>query len=163
MSADGRRRRRCVRVCAALVLGVAAAGVFSACAPDTGPQIVLKVHRAAAGDVIVDAGGYSVYVYDGDTRGTTGTACDAACLREWPPVTTTSNEPRATGVAATVGEITAPDGSYQVTVDGWPLYRFSGDRAPGMTNGQGIGGQFWLVAPDGTRVRSLRRSVVVGP
>lgn len=137
--------------------------LVTGCAPATGPQLVLTVRHLAAGDIIVTAGGYSVYVYDGDTRGTTGTACDAACLREWPPVTTTSNAPQTRGVTASVGDITAPDGTRQLTVDGWPLYRFSGDKAPGMTNGQGIGGQFWLLSPDGRRVHSLWRSTVSAP
>ena len=44
------------------------------------------------------------------------------------------------------------DGSTQVTYDGHPLYTYSGDPAPGDTNGQGVntfGALWWVVAPDG--------------
>ena len=37
----------------------------------------------------------------------------------------------------------------QVTLDGHPLYHFSGDAAAGDTNGNGIGG-IWHVVPAGT-------------
>ncbi len=35
-------------------------------------------------------------------------------------------------------------------VGDWPLYYFAGDSGPSQTNGQGIGGVWWLVSPDGT-------------
>ena len=40
-----------------------------------------------------------------------------------------------------------------MTIDGWPLYFFSGDAAPGDTNGQGIGDVWYVVAPDGTAIQ----------
>ena len=36
----------------------------------------------------------------------------------------------------------------------WPLYYFAGDTAPGETNGQGVGGVWWVVAPDGTLIET---------
>ena len=41
------------------------------------------------------------------------------------------------------------DGSTQLAIGEWPLYRFSGDAAPGDINGQGSG-EVWFVAnPEG--------------
>jgi hypothetical protein len=37
-------------------------------------------------------------------------------------------------------------------VDSVPLYHFDQDTAPGDLNGQGVGGVWWLVAPDGTLI-----------
>ena len=44
------------------------------------------------------------------------------------------------------------DGSFQLAAGGWPLYRFAGDVAAGDTTGQGSGGVWFVVAPDGTLV-----------
>ena len=39
------------------------------------------------------------------------------------------------------------DGSMQVTYNNLPLYYFSGDKAPGDANGQGVGGVWVVAAP----------------
>ena len=41
-----------------------------------------------------------------------------------------------------------------MTVDGWPLYFFSGDSAPGDTNGQGVGDVWYVVGPDGAAIEA---------
>ena len=48
-----------------------------------------------------------------------------------------------------LGTLTRDDGTVQVTYNGWPLYHFSGDTAPGDTNGQGLEGVWFLVSPTG--------------
>jgi Secreted repeat of unknown function len=39
-------------------------------------------------------------------------------------------------------------------VGDWTLYYFAQDRAPGDLNGRGVGGVWWVVAPDGTLIES---------
>ena len=57
------------------------------------------------------------------------------------------------GVDATLlGTITRDDGSTQVTYNGWPLYYFQDDAAAGDTNGQGLGGVWFLVSPEGEAI-----------
>ena len=57
------------------------------------------------------------------------------------------------GVDATLlGTITRDDGSTQVTYNGWPLYYFHEDAAAGDTNGQGLGGVWFLVSPEGDAI-----------
>jgi hypothetical protein len=53
----------------------------------------------------------------------------------------------APGIAGTFGVTKRPDGSQQVTFNGFPLYTFSHDSAPGQTNGQGLHafGGIWTV------------------
>ena len=41
----------------------------------------------------------------------------------------------------------------QVTYNGHPLYYFSGDQAPGDTNGQGIGDIWFVVSPAGDAIK----------
>ena len=69
--------------------------------------------------------------------------------RSWP----TARRPSATAsIVALFASATRDDGDDQVTVDGWPLYFFSGDAAPGDTNGQGVGGIWYVVGPDGAAI-----------
>ena len=42
-----------------------------------------------------------------------------------------------------------PDGSKQLTVDGWPVYRYIKDMLPGTVNGQGVDGVWQAVGADG--------------
>ncbi|WP_308493557.1 COG4315 family predicted lipoprotein [Microbacterium terrisoli] len=133
------------------------AAALAGCGPDTGPRVVLKTAHSSAGTVVVDAAGRAVYLYSGDQQNAKSTSCDAACRASWPPVTTISTQPKGDGVDAAVGEIPAPDGGYQVTLDGWPLYYFDGDTTAGMIKGQGIGNVWWLLAPDGQKITAIGR------
>ncbi|MBA2624935.1 MAG: hypothetical protein H0U89_04955, partial [Acidimicrobiia bacterium] len=40
----------------------------------------------------------------------------------------------------------------QVTYGDKPLYHYAGDGAPGDVNGQGVGGVWWAVTPDGEKL-----------
>ena len=79
-----------------------------------------------------------------DNTNTSGTTTTADCSPE-----AIAGE----GVDATLlSTITRDDGTTQVTYNGWPLYLFEQDTAPGDTNGQGITdefGQWFLISPDG--------------
>ena len=44
-----------------------------------------------------------------------------------------------------VGYITRKGGARQLTIGGWPVYTFAGDRAPGQSNGQGLGGIWYVI------------------
>ena len=45
------------------------------------------------------------------------------------------------------------DGSQQLKAGKWPLYRFAGDEAEGDISGQGSGGIWFAVRPDGSLVK----------
>ena len=51
-----------------------------------------------------------------------------------------------------IGSFTRPDGIVQATYNGWPLYRFAEDFAPGDINGhdfEEFGGEWYLLTPEG--------------
>ena len=49
--------------------------------------------------------------------------------------------------------IKRPDSDlYQVMYNGWPLYTFIGDKAPGETNGQGKNDVWYLIRPNGSLI-----------
>jgi predicted lipoprotein with Yx(FWY)xxD motif len=110
----------------------------------------LAVGTTKLGPVVVDRSGRTTYVFDKDTPGTTTSACTAACASLWPAVTATGAPTAAAGVSGTVGVITRPDGTRQVTLDGRPLYVFKGDQAAGDAHGDGIAGLWHAARPTGT-------------
>jgi predicted lipoprotein with Yx(FWY)xxD motif len=55
-------------------------------------------------------------------------------------------------VTGTIGTITRSDGTKQVTLDGRPLYTYSGDTGAGTVTGQGVKGIWWAVSPSGAEV-----------
>ena len=56
-------------------------------------------------------------------------------------------EPELDGVSAKlVGTVVREDGAKQITLGGWPLYRYIGDPKPGAWKGQMVSGT-WFVRP----------------
>lgn len=103
------------------------------------------------GDVLVDADGMTVYVFTADTGGVS--TCTDACAETWPAVTADSAE-LPDGLDAAIFSVSeAPDGSFQLAAGNQPLYTFSGDAAPGDTNGQGVGGVWFVVGADGQMIQ----------
>ena len=113
----------------------------------------LKVASTSLGRVVVDGQGMTVYVYDLDHQGTQVSACTGGCAAAWPAVLVTGT-PKLAGVTGDVGTIPTAGGKKQVTLNGWPLYTYSGDSAPGQVGGQGSGGTWWVISPSGTKVTS---------
>ncbi|MGB9965245.1 hypothetical protein [Halobacterium hubeiense] len=103
------------------------------------------------GPVLVDADGSSLYVFDEDTPGES--SCYEGCAGTWPPLTVDEDPSAGPDVTAELGTTDRDDGSAQVTADERPLYYYAGDDGPGDTAGQGVGDVWWLVAPDGSKIR----------
>ncbi len=115
------------------------------------PAGVVADSDSRLGEVVTDADGFTLYRFDEDTADPSTTACEGDCATTWPPVLT-RNEIVYTGIdASLLGTLTREDGSVQVTLAGWPLYRFSGDTEAGDTNGEAVGGTWFTAAPDGTK------------
>jgi predicted lipoprotein with Yx(FWY)xxD motif len=112
----------------------------------------LTTAKTGVGTVVVDAQGRTVYVFDKDNAGSGASACSGDCLAKWPPVVAASGTPTGSGVTGTLGTITRDDGTKQVTLAGMPLYLFAGDSHAGDVTGQGVGGVWWAVSPDGAKV-----------
>ena len=117
--------------------------------------VVLSANSTAQlGTVVVDGLGFTLYRYAGDSATPSAATCSGACASEWPPVLSdTAVAPTLEGVAEdAVGTVTRPDGSKQVTLGGWPVYRHASD-VPGATDGHGASGQWWAVTPDGAKAQ----------
>ncbi|WP_231915955.1 COG4315 family predicted lipoprotein [Microbacterium karelineae] len=124
--------------------------------PMEDPQATsLATAETDLGEIVVDGEGLTVYMFDQDVQGSGESTCEGDCLDNWPPVTTDADatDVDVAGVTGEVGTITGTDGSTQLTLDGWPLYYFAGDAAPGDVTGQAVGEIWWVMAPDGSVIR----------
>ena len=102
------------------------------------------------GEYLADADGMALYLFTDDEGGES--VCYDGCAQTWPPLTVEGTPTAGEGVSADLGTTDRDDGSTQVTAGDWPLYYYAADEAPGDTNGQGVGGVWFLVAPDGTAI-----------
>ena len=108
---------------------------------------VLTVRKTPAGYVLANATGHTIYWFARDHRGSPRSACTGRCLLVWLPVTGHPVAGRGVTLDAVLGTITRPDGVVQATYDGYPLYTFASDSAPGQARGNGAGGA-WHVVPE---------------
>jgi predicted lipoprotein with Yx(FWY)xxD motif len=88
------------------------------------------------------------------------TTCTGACAALWPPLLTSGRAKAGPGVSQRlIGTLRRPDGTFQVTYHGHPVYMFSFDLGagapPGLTNGEYLidpaaSGVWYTVTPRGT-------------
>jgi len=89
--------------------------------------------------------GWTLYYFTPDTA--TTSACAAApCTTNWPALIANST-PTGANLPGKLGTQTNANGS-QVTYNGHPLYTYSGDTAAGQTNGEGVGGKWYVATTD---------------
>lgn len=104
--------------------------------------------------IVHDAAGFTLYRFDKDSASPPTSNCAGTCATTWPPVLV---EPGSKvfldGVnRANVGVVKRADGTRQLTLGGWPIYRYSKDTAAGQVNGEGVSGTWFAVSPTGAKV-----------
>lgn len=105
--------------------------------------------------MVVDEMGMTAYRYDKDSANPPRSTCDGDCARMWKPIRP-SADLQVSGIdRSAISSVTRPDGSDQVTLAGWPVYRFSGDGMAGETAGQGKDGAWYPIAPTGEKVQAV--------
>lgn len=103
------------------------------------------------GTILVTSEGMTLYDFHKDQGGKS--SCYGACAGAWPPLLSEGN-PQAQGAAerSMLGTTKRKDGTVQVTYNGWPLYTYAGDQAPGEANGNDIdqfGAEWYALQPNG--------------
>ena len=99
------------------------------------------------GRVLVDPTGQALYAADQETGG--NVLCVDACTSIWRPLAAGAAMPSGTDGVGTLGVVTRPDGSTQVTVAGQPLYTFT-QEGPGQVTGNGFADTFGDQSSSGT-------------
>jgi len=130
--------------------------------PNTADQNVarkwVQLKASKAGDldpVVVNGAGLTLYRFDKDTAKPSKSTCNGDCAKTWPPVLVTpGSKVFLAGIKkSAVGTVKRDDGTLQLTVGGWPAYRFAKDTKPGDTLGQGVGGTWFGLAPNGQKAQ----------
>ena len=97
--------------------------------------------------VLTNAQGLTLYYFTADTATQSAVSGDLAKI--WPPqLFTGSGGPTSSTTLAGKLSVLMDVNGNQVEYNGHPLYTFSGDSAPGQTNGEGITGMWFVAAPN---------------
>jgi len=133
----------------------ASAAAPSAAAPSAassgaaGEVYEVDVATGAMGKYLTGEDGKTLYVFTADSANKA--TCTATCSNNWPAFTLDTGEsvtPGA-GVTGSLTTFTNADGKMQVAINGLPLYYFAKDSKAGDTNGEGIGGKWFVADPAG--------------
>lgn len=94
--------------------------------------------------ILTNAQGMTLYYRTSDTA---TSVCSGGCASAWPPllVNGSSTPTSSASLSGKLSAVTDANGS-QCAYNGHVLYTFSGDSAAGQTNGEGVGG-VWFVVP----------------
>jgi predicted lipoprotein with Yx(FWY)xxD motif len=115
--------------------------------------LVAVMDDPTLGKILVDGKGMTLYMFDNDSSGKS--TCDGDCLKNWPALTVADEKAVITPGAGVTGDwavITRDDGTYQVTVNGMPLYTYAKDTKAGDVVGQAVGDGWWVVSADGKKI-----------
>ena len=115
---------------------------------------VVTWHDTGIGPAITTSNGHTLYLFRAD-HGTTS-ACYGQCATYWPPLLT-NGKPVASGRVKTslLGTTKRKDGKLQVTYKGYLLYRYTDDKKPGQTKGEGskaFGAGWYALTPKGVQI-----------
>jgi predicted lipoprotein with Yx(FWY)xxD motif len=107
---------------------------------------------AKMGEVIENEKGFVLYRFDADSPNPSRSTCDGDCAKVWKPALTVDGKPTLKNVdAEVVSTVTRRDGTKQLTVKGWPLYTYAGDKKAGTWKGQNVNGKWFVIKPDGAK------------
>lgn len=127
------------------------------------PVMVKLANSATLGSYLTDKDGNALYFFSNDADGNNN--CTGSCITAWPIFNITGLTAEQLGAGLTLGDfnaISTPNGN-QLTYKGWPLYYYApaGVREmPGQTNGEAVGGVWFVAKPDYTIM--LAKAQLVG-
>jgi predicted lipoprotein with Yx(FWY)xxD motif len=139
-------RKTIVTVSIILALAIAGAAVASA---QGGTAVVLG--QTSLGKVLATSTNFVLYVYTPD--GKNKSHCYNKCAAKWLPLLTKGKPFVGPGLKkALLSTTKRKGGTIQVTYHGHPLYTYTGDTAALQTNGEGVGGNWYVLNAAGNRI-----------
>ena len=113
--------------------------------PSSISTLALKTETTRVGPVLASSRGLTLYYYSADKRHSGKSACTGTCATAWPPLAAPVKAPAGVRLPGKLGVITRPGGLRQVTLNGYPLYFYVGDKAAGQVMGDGVGGAWHVI------------------
>jgi Uncharacterized protein conserved in bacteria len=116
--------------------------------------VVKSAKNPTFGKIVVNSSGLTLYH---NTKEKGSIVCTGSCAKVWPPllVGKTAKLKVGPGVkVAHVGKIKRPNGHFQATYYGKPLYRYAGDSKRGDVKGEGIGGIWFALKTNGALAKT---------
>jgi len=137
----------------AVALGGTATAAVASVPRTTAPQLQATTVKPYTG-ILANAKRHSLYALSNESKGKLH--CTGMCLTYWPPLLVSSSTKSVTvgkGVKGKIGFVKRSSTTKQVTFNGFPLYRYSGDTGAGQVSGEAIaadGGTWYLVSAAAT-------------
>ncbi|GAB2822115.1 SCO0930 family lipoprotein [Streptomyces chlorus] len=129
------------------------AGAGASTSPDGGAGELAVATNVKLGKLVTDELGLTLYRFDQDTAEPPKSNCDGDCAETWPPVLA-DDAAAGEGIdESLLGEVTRADGAKQLTVGGWPAYHYVKDVNAGDVKGQGVGGKWFALTPEGKKAQ----------
>ncbi|ALC22969.1 hypothetical protein ACH46N_25570 [Streptomyces pristinaespiralis] len=117
------------------------------------PAISVRTAESDLGTILVDDQGRTLYGFTKDKPGRAN--CDSDCIAVWPALISAKDVTAGEGTdASLLKEIKLGAGAEQAVYGDWPLYYYVGDVTAGDVNGQGLDGEWFVVAADGKLIKS---------
>ena len=135
-------------VAAVISATTTAEAMTSAAAKDHAPTSVVKIVQTSGGPVIANGAGMTLYVFVNDLLTKAPSVCTSDCRNDWPPAMARGTVHVAAGITGRIGTVDRFGQGHQLTMDGRPLYTFSGE-GPRQLRGNGIGNLWWAMTPTG--------------
>jgi predicted lipoprotein with Yx(FWY)xxD motif len=115
---------------------------------------MLNIDDSPLGPIVRDENGNTLYAFANDNKGES--TCYDACATAWPPARKTDVNLTASGIdPGLLGTTKRKDGTTQLTLNNWPLYRFAADGSgTGSLKGQGNKGLWFVLNGDGKLLKN---------
>jgi predicted lipoprotein with Yx(FWY)xxD motif len=137
---------------AATVAPQAAPAAPASATPAT-PEAAVKLGDTKAGKILVGPDGKTLYGFTNDVAASS--TCYSTCAVAWPPVLVNADWAVGPGLDnGLFSTVARDDGTTQLVAGKFPLYEYSGDAAPGQTNGQGSGDVWFVIGTDAKLVKT---------
>ncbi|WP_328478477.1 hypothetical protein OHS71_08615 [Streptomyces sp. NBC_00377] len=113
--------------------------------------MVMAKEIQGMGSLVTDDKGMTLYRSDMDQATPSMSMCTDDCTKTWMPVMAQDSVQTMGVEKSLLGSVDRSDGMKQLTLGGWPLYRYMGDTKAGQMNGQAKDKMWFAVTPSGKK------------